>query len=143
MNALAKPPIEPTPSNLTPIPSISENDPKTIQEPQKLFVLDSQTTTTPSLSIATLPPAGDTQLDPERSVVNELAHAVIRDDHGLLQQFIEYTVGPLITSSMAQLQDERSWEEASQSPLEKVLVGELLLMCTRKIASDSIRQEIL
>ena len=143
VNALAKPPIEPTPSNLTPIPSISENDPKTIQEPQKLFVLDSQTTTTPSLSIATLPPAGDTQLDPERSVVNELAHAVMRDDHGLLQQFIEYTVGPLITSSMAQLQDERSWEEASQSPLEKVLVGELLLMCTRKIASDSIRQEIL
>ena len=142
MNALAKPPIEPTSSELTPVPSISENGPKTVQEPQKSSALDSQTTTTPSLSIATLPPIGDTQLDPERSVLNELAHAVMRDDHGLLQQFLEYTVGPLITSSMAQLHDERSWEEAGQSPLDEVLVGELLLMCTRKIASDSIKQEI-
>lgn len=76
-------------------------------------------------------------------MLSELADAVMRDDHGLLQQFLEYTIGPLITSSMAQLQDEQSWEEASQSSLEKVLVGELLLMCTRKITSSSVKQEIL
>ena len=141
-NALAKPPMESTSSDVTPVLSISENDPMTVQEPQKSTALVSQTATTPSLLVATLPPTGDTPLDPERSVVNELAYAVMRDDHGLLQQFLEYTVGPLITSSMAQLQDERSWEEASQSPLEKVLVGELLLMCTRKIAGGFIGHEI-
>lgn len=75
-------------------------------------------------------------------MLGELADAVMRDDHGLLQQFLEYTVGPLITSAMAQLQDERSWEEASQSSLEKVLMGELLLMCTRKITSSFVKQEI-
>lgn len=139
MNSLAKPAIEPTSSDLTPVPSTRDNGPKTVQEPAS----DSQTTTTPSLSNATILPAGDTQLDPESSVLSELADAVMRDDHGLLQQFLEYTIGPLITSSMAQLQDEQSWEEASQSSLEKVLVGELLLMCTRKITSSSVKQEIL
>ena len=142
VNLLGKPTIEPTSSDLTPVPSIRENGPKTVREPQKSSASDSQTTTTPSLSNATLLPAGDTQSDPESSVLSELADAVMRDDHGLLQQFLEYTVGPLITSSMAQLQDERSWEEASQSSLEKVLVGELLLMCTRKITSRSVKQEI-
>lgn len=139
VNSLAKPAIEPTSSDLTPVPSTRDNGPKTVQEPAS----DSQTTTTPSLSNATILPAGDTQLDPESSVLSELADAVMRDDHGLLQQFLEYTIGPLITSSMAQLQDEQSWEEASQSSLEKVLVGELLLMCTRKITSSSVKQEIL
>ena len=142
MNLLAKPTIEPTSSDLTPVPSIRENGPKTARESQKSSVSYSQTTTTPSLSNATLLPAGDTQFDTESSVLSELADAVMRDDHGLLQQFLEYTVGPLIISSMAQLQDERSWEEASQSSLEKVLVGELLLMCTRKITSRSVKQEI-
>ena len=73
---------------------------------------------------------------------NELANAVMRDDNGLLQQFLEYTVGPMITSSIAQVQDERSWEEASQSSFRKVPVGERLLMCTRENANISVKQEI-
>ena len=119
VNVLAKPAIEPALSDLTPVLSIRENGPETVPEPQNSPASYSQTTTTPSLSNATLLPTGDTQLEPENSVLGELADAVMRDDHGLLQQFLEYTVGPLITSSMAQLQDERSWEEASQSSSEK------------------------
>ena len=142
MNLLGQPTIEPTSTDLTTVPSIRESGPRTVRESQKSSALDSQLTTTPSLSNETLLPAGDTQSDSESSVLSELADAVMRDDHGLLQQFLEYTVGPLITSSMAQLQDEWSWEVASQSLLEKVLVGELLLMCTRKITSRSVKQEI-
>lgn len=119
-----------------------ETGPKTVREPQKSFNSDAQTVSTSSLPNTTHLTADDTQLDPESSVSNELADAVMRDDNGLLQQFLEYTVGPMITSSIAQLQDERSWEEASQSSLQKVSVGERLLTCTREIANGSVEQEI-
>ncbi len=113
LNALARPEIESPSSDSPSLPSVIENGPKMGQGPQKSFASDSQTTSTSSLSNATLPTAGDTRLDPESSVSNELANAVIRENNGLLQQFLEYTIGPMITSSIAQLQDERSWEEAS------------------------------
>ncbi len=141
LNALARPEIESSSSDLHSLPSMIENGPKTVPEPQKSFASDPQTTSTSSLSNATLT-AGDTRLNPESLVSNELANAVMRDNNGLLQQFLEYTIGPMIKSSIAELQDERSWEEASQSSFQKVPVGERLLMCTREIANSSVEQEI-
>ena len=141
-NALARPEIESSSSDSPSLPSMIETGPKTVREPQKSFNSDAQTVSTSSLPNTTHLTADDTQLDPESSVSNELADAVMRDDNGLLQQFLEYTVGPMITSSIAQLQDERSWEEASQSSLQKVSVGERLLTCTREIANGSVEQEI-
>lgn len=142
LHALATQEIEPSSSDLPSLPSMIENGPKTVREPQKSFASDSQATSTSSLSNATLLTAGDTRLDPESSVSNELANAVMRDNNGLLQQFLEYTIGSMIASSIAQLQDERSWEEASQSSFQKVPVRERLLMCTREIANSSVEQEI-
>ena len=119
LNAVARPEMASTASNLSSLPSMIETGPKTVREPQKSFASDSPTTSTSSLSNANLLTAGDTRLDPESSVSNELANAVMRDNHGLVQQFLEYTVGPMITSCIAQLQDERSWEEAGQSSFQK------------------------
>ena len=141
LNALARPEIESSSSDLHSLPSMIENGPKTVPEPQKSFASDPQTTSTSSLSNATLT-AGDTRLNPESLVSNELANAVMRDNNGLLQQFLEYTIGPMIKSSIAELQDERSWEEASQSSFQKVPIGERLLMCTREIANSFVKQEI-
>ena len=142
LNALARPEIESSSSELPSLPSMIENGPRTVREPQKSFTSDPQTILTSSLPNATRLTAGDNRLDPESSVSNELANAVMHDDNGLLQQFLEYTVGPMIISSIAQLQDERSWEEASQSSFQKVSVGERLLTCTREIANSSVKQEI-
>ena len=142
LNALARPEIESSSSELLSLPSMIENGPRTVREPQKSFTSDPQTTSTSSLPNATLLTAANNRLDPESSVSNELANAVMHDDHGLLQQFLEYTVSPMIMSSIAQLQDERSWEEASQSSSQKVLVGERLLTCTREITISFVKQEI-
>ena len=142
LHALATQEIEPSSSEIPSLPSMIENRPKRVREPQKLFASDSQTTSASSLSNATLLTAGDTRLDPESWGLNELANAVMRDNNGLLQQFLEYTVGSMLASSIAQLQDERSWEEASQSSFQKVPVRERLLMCTREIANSFVKQEI-
>ena len=142
LKALARPQIGSSSSDPPSSPSTIENGPKAVRGPQKSFASDPHSVPTSSLSNTNLLTAGDTGLDPESSVSNELANAVMRDNNGLLQQFLEYTVGPMITSSIAQLQDERSWEEASQSSFRKVPVSERLLMCTREIANISVKQEI-
>ena len=118
MNALATPEIESTVCNLPSLPSTIENGPKIVQEAQS-FASGAQTSSISSLPNASLLTAGDSRLDPESSMSNEIANAVMRDNNGLLQQFLEYTIAPMITSSIAQLQDERSWEEASQSSFER------------------------
>ena len=50
-------------------------------------------------------------------ILDQLSDAVMLERNGLLQQFIEFIVEPLIKSSVAQLEDEDSWKEASQSLL--------------------------
>ena len=48
-------------------------------------------------------------------MVDEICEAVMHDDEGLLQQFVEYMIGPIMTSSIHQIEDEQSWKQASQS----------------------------
>jgi len=38
---------------------------------------------------------------------------MMMDDEGLLSQFIEYTIGPVVAASFHQIKDERSWAKAS------------------------------
>lgn len=33
-------------------------------------------------------------------------------DEGLLQQFIEFTIGPIVTAAIQQVQEEMSWQQA-------------------------------
>lgn len=51
------------------------------------------------------------------AALRALSGSLMLDDEGLLQQFIEYTIGPIITASIQQLQEERSWQQARQSLL--------------------------
>lgn len=56
-------------------------------------------------------------LDPRATVIDVLSKAVMHDDGGLIQQFVEYMARPSIANTIRQAKDERSWKQASQSPL--------------------------
>lgn len=43
-----------------------------------------------------------------------LSESLMLDDEGLLQQFIEYTIGPIVKASIQQVQEEMSWQQARQ-----------------------------
>jgi len=82
------------------------------------------------------------QTNPRSLLLDKLSDALMLEDNGLLQQFIEFTVGPIITSSIAQLADEESWEEASQSSSYHCGFGEALLIWSRGMSSDPFTQEV-
>lgn len=52
-----------------------------------------------------------------QTILNSLSDAVMLESKGLLEQFIEFNIEPIIKSSLNQLEDEDSWEEASQFPI--------------------------
>ena len=105
----------------------------------------------PSSSV--LPPAldppqqttNDLKVQPGESrsaVLDKLADAVMLGDHGLLQQFIEYTVEPMIHSAVTQVKDEESWKEARQSPITLVDVGDYILTWCRGMSCAATEQEV-
>ena len=53
--------------------------------------------------------------DPRPKALDDLARSLIHEDGGLLQQFVEFTVAPIIKSSLVKFEDEKSWALASQS----------------------------
>ena len=57
------------------------------------------------------------RLDVRSLSLDRIAKAMVLDNKGLLEQFIEFAIGPIITSAIDQFRDERSWKEASQSSL--------------------------
>ena len=61
-------------------------------------------------SMVALPP------DPQSALLDELSEALMMEDQGFLQQFVEYTIGPLVDQAFQEVRDERSWHRASQSP---------------------------
>ena len=67
----------------------------------------------------TLPPAEQAKArpprpDPRPAALDKLASAMVMDDEGLLSQFVEYTIGPIIAASFRQVKDEKSWAKASK-----------------------------
>ncbi|KAL8818607.1 MAG: hypothetical protein Q9223_002787 [Gallowayella weberi] len=54
------------------------------------------------------------QPDPRPAVLNALAESLITDDQGLLQQFIEFTVAPIVHQAYHEVEDERSWKRARE-----------------------------
>lgn len=62
----------------------------------------------PEAVVATPPP------DPRPAVLDALTESLMMDDQGLLQQYIEYTVGPIIHHAFLEVEDDRSWSRASQ-----------------------------
>lgn len=53
--------------------------------------------------------------DPGPAVLDTLAERLMMDDGGLLQQFIEYKIGPIVHAAFREIQEEISWNRASQS----------------------------
>ena len=100
--------------------SSSDSTNLTLQEP-----IPSKSTTTasnslnpaPSRFVPSLSPAQQAKVsppepDPRPAVLDSLANSMMLDDAGLLEQFLEYTLGPIIQESFYQVDDERSWETA-------------------------------
>lgn len=80
--------------------------------------------------------------DPWSSTLDQLADALMLGEKGLLQQFVEYTVGPIVESSIKQLEDEDSWEQARQShfTLHRYYSG--MLIWSRGVSCSFVKQEI-
>ena len=52
--------------------------------------------------------------NPRPAVLDALAEGLMMDDQGLLQQFIEFTVGPIVHQAFLEVEDDESWNRASQ-----------------------------
>ena len=56
-----------------------------------------------------------TSAGPKPRTLDQLSDTIMLEDNGILQQFIEYAVEPIIKSSIAEIQDEELRQEARQS----------------------------
>ena len=84
----------------------------------------------------TLPPAEQAKArpprpDPRPTALDRIADSMVMDDEGLLSQFVEYTIGPIIAASFRQVKDERSWAKASRWSSTKVALKLLELTSNR------------
>ena len=80
--------------------------------------------------------------DSRHAALDQLSEALILENKGLLQQFIEYTIERIIESSLAQLDDENSWEEASQSLIRMQPYLSDMLTWVRGVSDPPTKQEI-
>ncbi|KAL9583746.1 MAG: hypothetical protein Q9212_002533 [Teloschistes hypoglaucus] len=55
-----------------------------------------------------------TPSDSRSAVLDTLAEGLMMDDKGLLQQFIEFTVGPIVHVAFREIEEEDSWERARE-----------------------------
>ncbi|KAL8700942.1 MAG: hypothetical protein Q9201_005180 [Fulgogasparrea decipioides] len=53
--------------------------------------------------------------DPRPAVLDALAEGLMMDDQGLLQQFIEFTMGPIVHVVFREVEEERSWKRAREA----------------------------
>ena len=83
------------------------------------------------------------QLDPKSIAIDQLSEILLLDDDGILQHFIEFSVGSIIKASIAQFDDESSWKEASQSSPIKVRCGKRMLIGSRGMSCSFVGQEVL
>lgn len=89
-------------------------------------------------SVAFLP----VQPDLRSATIDKLADAMMLGDNGLLQQFIEFTVAPIIQSSVKHLEDEDSWEEARQSHSNTSEYYANMLISSRGVSCYIVEQEV-
>lgn len=87
-----------------------------------------------SSTVSKIPEAAVTspRPDPRPAVLDALAEGLMMDDQGLLQQFIEFTVGPIVNQAFQEVENDRSWKRASQSMIDKNLVQDIKLISHRR-----------
>ncbi|KAL8721177.1 MAG: hypothetical protein Q9225_002102 [Loekoesia sp. 1 TL-2023] len=52
--------------------------------------------------------------DPRPVILDALAEGILMENQGLLQQFIEYTIGPIVHEAFQEVEEERSWKRARE-----------------------------
>lgn len=77
-------------------------------------------------------------LNPKAVALDQLSNCILLEDNGVIQHFIEFTVGPIIKASIAQFNDESSWKEASQSSPSGFLCGERMLIGNRGVSCSLV-----
>lgn len=86
----------------------------------------------PSPSVISIPNPVVPAVDPRPAVLEALAEGLLMEDQGLLQQFIEYTIGPIVHEAFQEVEDEASWKRASQWPTaDHVCHQPKLITCRR------------
>ena len=83
------------------------------------------------------------QLDPKLVALDKLSRILLLEDNGIIQHFIEFTVGPIIKASIVQFHDDSSWKKASQPPPSGSRCGERLLIGDRGMSCDFVGQKVL
>lgn len=66
-------------------------------------------------------PQGFLQQDRRPAVLDALSDILMSEEEGLLNQFVEFTLGPIVEKAFSEVKNERSWAKASQWP--KVIVS--------------------
>lgn len=59
-------------------------------------------------------PRNKIHLDRRSIILSTLSDGIMHNDGALLQQFVEYVIGPIIIDSVRETRDRRSWKQASQ-----------------------------
>ena len=130
----------------SPFPSIDTSKPQVQPEigatPSPLIPNAPRSPFTPVLPPAERAKAKIPRLDPRPAALEKLAHAMVMDDEGLLSQFVEYTIGPIIAASFRQVKDERSWAKASKWSSAKAALTPLELTNDRGSPRCRPRQEV-
>lgn len=136
----------------SPLSSPSTNLSEAIQKPTSVLepttsnsrAFSSSTFITPSGSQASQeqPASAPSQLDPKSVALDELSRIMLLEENGIIQHFIEFTVGPIIKASIAQFDDESSWKEASQSLPSGFWCGERMLIGNRGVSYNIIGQKV-
>ena len=78
------------------------------------------------------------QVDPKSVALDQLSKSMLLEDNGIIQHFIEFSVGPIIKASIAQFNDDLSWKEASQSLPSGSRCGERMLIGSRGMSCGFI-----
>ena len=82
------------------------------------------------------------QIDPKSVALDQLSKFMLLEDNGIIQHFIEFSVGPIIKASIAQFNDDLSWKEASQSLPSGSRCGERMLIGNRGMSCSFTSQEV-
>ena len=84
----------------------------------------------------------DNSVEIRAKALDQLAEIMMTEEGGLLQQFVEYSVTPIIRSCVAKFEDEKSWARASQFNLTLDFTNGWLTL-HREVSSHLIRKEVL
>ena len=140
-----------TPTFQSPLSAPSTKPFEAVQKPTSLLEPSTWDSKAPSGSLVRplgpklsqkQPTSAPPPLDPRSVALDKLSNIMLLEDNGIVQHFIEFTVGPIIKAAIARFDDESSWKEASQSSPFGCGCGERLLIGNRGMSCNCVGQEV-